>query len=218
MPMAVEADWAETSCPTLALLEALAEAGWSHGPPPQPHTADSPRFFTVTDPVRQKAYLRCLCGLPVLMGERGHDALPVGQLSLYYECVLNAARPSDVPLGKSGKEYSAMLRRTPVVSQEEEGSSLAEARRLAGYSSSEDAVFAPKAKAPRRQTPRRTPAAGSSSAKDTWQSLLLNRSSSLRAEASGSDSRSAGTLPTDISSNNSEHVAAALPQLPASDA
>ena len=108
----VSADWTDSECPALVLLQALALAGWARGHPECPHTEKSPRVFEIEDPMRDKAYLRCLLGLSQLISERGLPALHPGQTPRYYACVLCAARPADVPLGQSAAQYAALLRNT----------------------------------------------------------------------------------------------------------
>ena len=81
-------DWREAGTSTLRLLEDLAAAGWTRGPAPLHHTADSDKRFSVRDPIARKAYLRCLVGLDQLVGEGKLASLQSDQPASYYACVL----------------------------------------------------------------------------------------------------------------------------------
>ena len=65
-------DWRSVDCPTLAILDNLANSGWSRGNARRLHTLGGPKKMRqVNDPVKERAYLQCLVGLANLVAEGG---------------------------------------------------------------------------------------------------------------------------------------------------
>ena len=78
-------DWRSVDCPTLAILDNLANSGWSRGNAPRLHTWDGPKKMRqVNDPVKERAYLQCLVGLDNLV-EGGGGGLRSDQRLSYYK-------------------------------------------------------------------------------------------------------------------------------------
>ena len=81
-------DWRSVDCPTLAILDNLANSGWSRGNAPRLHTLDGPKKMRqVSDPVKEKAYLQCLVGLANLVAEGGGGGLRSDQRLGYYKVI-----------------------------------------------------------------------------------------------------------------------------------
>ena len=107
--VSVDANWKDSSVPAWTVVKALADAGWAPGPAPEAHTLASAKLFDhVEDAVTAKAYLRCLLGLPELLNDQFTTLFP-GQANKYYDCVLRASHPQEVPVGMSATQYKEVL-------------------------------------------------------------------------------------------------------------
>ena len=106
--------WADLGTPTLSLLQQLAAGGWSVGKAPAEHTMETPKLFTVRDPLEAKEYLRCLLGLPTLVqrGLHGARVWPAGEL---LQLCLGCQRPVADPCSCK-RERLRQLARAPSVS------------------------------------------------------------------------------------------------------
>ena len=81
-------DWRSVDCPTLAILDNLANSGWRRGNAPRLHTLDGPKKMRqVNDPVKERAYLQCLVGLANLVAEGGGSGLRSDQRLGYYKVI-----------------------------------------------------------------------------------------------------------------------------------
>ena len=107
---ATTGEWNDENTPTLALLDSLASDGWLRGVAPKVHNSASAKRFFVKDPVRERAYLQCLAGLPHFLGEFNMDGLRSDQRTSYYKALLCADRPSVVPLDASEPVYLSILK------------------------------------------------------------------------------------------------------------
>ena len=94
----------DSNCPVFVVLRALVSAGWRYGQPPDVHTAQSPKLFGSDKFVERKCYLQCLLAWDSLV-RRGLQELVSKGPAAYYKCVLDAAKPAEVVVGLSAKEY-----------------------------------------------------------------------------------------------------------------
>ena len=96
--------------PALAVLQQLLDSGWSLADcEPAAHTASSPRSLQkATATLSRKHCWRCLLQLDRLLGS-GLTGLDSGQRWEYYYLLLRATDPLSVPLGKSAKQYAALI-------------------------------------------------------------------------------------------------------------
>ena len=72
------------------------------------HGVTSPKIFAVKDLWSRWAYLQCLVLLPEFWAKAPFE-LPSQAEAKYYECVLQADRPMDIPLDKTARHYARWL-------------------------------------------------------------------------------------------------------------
>ena len=95
--------------PLCVVVETLYRQGWTDiGQVPMLHGVTSPKIFAVKDLWSRWAYLQCLVLLPEFWAKAPFE-LPSQAEAKYYECVLQADRPMDIPLDKTAKHYARWL-------------------------------------------------------------------------------------------------------------
>ena len=93
--------------PALVIAEHLHQKGWRRGAPPKEHTSSTECVFRVPNPISAKPYLQCLTVLGELRKD-GLSALPSKAPRAYYHLVLQSKKPSEVPIFRNNKAYSAL--------------------------------------------------------------------------------------------------------------
>ena len=113
-PLAVSRSvWNDVETPTLAILDSLASKGWARGQPPDMHTRQSERRFSVKDPVRERAYLQCIDGVDELVGAEAPGELRSDQRAAYYRALVVTGQLAGVPLDASDKTYRSIIKSQP---------------------------------------------------------------------------------------------------------
>ncbi len=90
--------------PVFVLLQKLAALGWRPGSVPEVHSVDSAKVFGVNDFVRRRCYLQCLLTFDTLR-QRGLEGLRSDQHPFYYQRLLQAASPGQLPCNLPALEY-----------------------------------------------------------------------------------------------------------------